>query len=168
MLQKLTRSRSNLPLSLSLSVSHRCAGYCVPGLCGASHAATVAQLWHCPQLTERIHCGTSASCCCCWRCWGFSTGCSSSSISSTSRATAAGEILRSNANLQQAGTVALASATGTPAANAAHSGTSGFAEQRLAKLELVEYGRDHAYTHRRGRHGGSGRQTASLQFGYER
>lgn len=145
MLQKLTRSRSNLPLSLSLSLSHRCAGHCVPGLCGASHAATVAQLWHCPQLTERIHCGTSAACCC-WR------GATTRSSSSTSRATAAGEILRSNANLQQASAVAPAPATAlAPAnANAAHSGASGFAEQRLAKLELVEYGRDHAYTHRRG------------------
>lgn len=146
----------------------------MPGLCGASHAATVAQLWHCPQLTERIHCGTSAACCC-WRrrCWGAST----SSSSSTSRATAAGEILRSNANLQQACAIAPAPATAlAPAnANAAHSGASGFAEQRLAKLKLVEYGRYHAYTHRRGQHGwrrrrGGGwlRQTASLQFGYER
>lgn len=145
MLQKLTRSRSNLPLSLSLSLSHRCAGHCVPGLCGASHAATVAQLWHCPQLTERIHCGTSAACCC-WR------GATTRSSSSTSRATAAGEILRSNANLQQASAVASSPATALAPANAhaAHSGASGFAEQRLAKLELVEYGRDHAYTHRRG------------------
>lgn len=161
--QKLTRSLclTLMPFSLSLSLSRlaRCAGHCVPGLCGASHAATVAQLWHCPQLTERIHRGACTACC--WCC--ASTGCR------TRCATAAGEILCCNANLQQAWVASPAPAPAPAHAHATDCGSGGFAEQWLAKFELIEYGRYHAHTDNGGRRSGSRRrETASLQFGYER